>query len=88
MTDKLVQHVLSRKVRPAHPGEIVSDILDDYSITKNELCEGNTQWLEMLDGERPITNSFIVEVHRIFGISSQLLMNLQRKVDIWGSARE
>ena len=42
----------------------------------------------MLDGERSINNSFITEVHRVLGISSQLLMNLQRKVDIWDSARD
>ena len=77
-----------RKVRPVHPGEVVSDILDDYFIDREELCQGNYQWLEILEGERPVTNSFITEVNRVFGVSTQLLMNLQRKVDIWDSSKE
>ncbi len=81
----LVQSIISRTVRPVHPGEIVSNILDDYFITREELCEENPQWLEILEGEKPVTNSFISEVNRVFNISIQLLMNLQRKVDIWDS---
>ena len=83
-----ISSVISRKIRLIHPGEVVSNILDNYFIAREELCEGNYQWLEILKGERPITNSFITEAERVLNIPSQLLMNLQRKVDIWDSKYE
>ena len=86
--NNVVNFIVSRKVRPIHPGEVVSGILDDYFIAREELCEGNYQWIVMLDGERSITPSFIAEVNRVLSISTQLLMNLQRKVDIWDSNYE
>ena len=79
---------VSRKIRPIHPGEIVSDILDNYFLTREELCEGNYQWMEMLNSERPITLLFIAEVNKVLSTPTQLLMNLQRKVDIWDSNYE
>lgn len=82
--NNLVTSLLNRKIRPAHPGEIISDILDDYFIAREEFCQGNYQWIEILDGERPVTPLFIAEVN----ISTQLLINLQRKVDIWDSKHE
>lgn len=86
--ETLIYSTISRKIRPVHPGEVVSNILDDYFIAREELCEGNYQWMEMLEGERPVTNSFIIEVNRVLSIPTQLLMNLQRKVDIWDSKYE
>jgi plasmid maintenance system antidote protein VapI len=84
MTDKLVQHVLSRKVRPVHPGEIILDILEsrediEFDINKYE---------EMLKGDRPITYEFAKEVEDRLGLKADLLMILQRKVDIWDSNNE
>ena len=86
--NNVVNFTVSRKARPIHPGEIVSDILDNYFIAREELCEGNYQWMEMLNGERPITLLFIAEVNRVLSTPTQLLMNLQRKVDIWDSNYE
>lgn len=84
----VVNFIVSRKIRPIHPGEVVSDILDNYFIAREEFCEGNYQWMEMLNSERPITLLFIAEVNRVLSIPTQLLMNLQRKVDIWDSNYE
>lgn len=88
MQDKLVQHVLSRKVRPAHPGDIIRDILDERDISIGDLYLYNLELDEILEGERPITHYWAIEMEDKLGISSQLLINLQRKVDIWNSARE
>lgn len=84
MTYKLVQHVLSRKVRPAHPGEIILDILE----SRKDIVFDVVKYEEMLKGDRPITYEFAKEVEDKLDLSSNLLMNLQRKVDIWDSLHE
>lgn len=84
MTDKLVQHVLSRKVRPVHPGEIILDILE----YRKDIVFDISKYEEMLKGKRPITYEFAKEVENKLDLRADLLMVLQRKVDIWDSASE
>ena len=81
MTYKLVQHVLSRKIRPAHPGEIILDILE----SRQDIIFDISKYEEMLSGKRPVTYEFAKEVEDKLDLKADLLMNLQRKVDIWDS---
>lgn len=80
--------MLSRKVCPVHPGEVVSDLLDEKDISIGDLFLYNLELDEILEGERPMTSFWANKLETKLGISSQLLMNLQRKVDIWDSARD
>lgn len=80
-----VSNITQRKVKPLHPGSIVIDILEDRGISIEEFSRGNIQYKEILEGKRPITYAFAFEINLILGISIQLLLNLQRKVDIWDS---
>jgi plasmid maintenance system antidote protein VapI len=76
----LVKSVMFRKVRPIHPGEIIRDILEERDISINSLYLN-----EILEGKRSITFLWAKEIEKELGISTQLLLNLQRKVDIWDS---
>jgi len=76
----LVKSVMFRKVRPIHPGEIIRDILEERNISINNLYLN-----EILEGKRSITFLWAKEIEKELGISTQLLLNLQRKVDIWDS---
>lgn len=77
-----------QKIRPLHPGDIIQDILDERGISVDEFSKDNLQHREILLGERPMTYLFAIEIDLRLGVSSQLLINLQRKVDIWDSKDE
>jgi len=77
--------VMQRKVKPLHPGSIVVDILEDRGISVDDFSRNNLKLREVLLGTRPITYLLAVEVDLRLGISNQLLLNVQRKVDIWDS---
>lgn len=82
MCINLVGNIMQRKVKPLHPGSIVVDILEDRGIDKEEFLK------DILEGKRPIRFKFAFEIDLRLGIPTQLLLNLQRKVDIWDSLLE
>jgi len=81
----LVKSVMSRKIRPVPPGEIIRDILDERDISIGDIYLYNLELDEILKGERSITYFWAKQIEKELGISTQLLLNLQRKVDIWDS---
>jgi len=85
MCVNFVTNIMQRKVKPLHPGSILVDILEDRGISINEVSKSNLKLREVLLGTRPITYLLAVEVDLRLGVSTQLLLNLQRKVDIWDS---
>jgi len=88
MSVNFVFNVMQRKIRPLHPGSIVIDILEDRGINIRDLYLYNLELDEILKGERPITYYWVKEIENKLGIPVQLLINLQRKVDIWDSLSE
>ena len=72
-------------MRPLTPGDIIQDILDERDISINEFCDNDENLKEIVLGTRPMTHLVSEIINEELGISSQLLMNLQRKVDIWDS---
>jgi len=85
MQESLVQHVLSRKVRPVHPGEIITDILLDRGLTPETYANGNFILQEILEGKSSMSVRFAEDLGKKFDINPQLLIDIQRKVDIWDS---
>lgn len=83
-----VNNVMQRKVKPLHPGSIVVDILEDRGVSIEEFSKSNSKLKEILEGKRPLSCRFAFEIDLRLGISYQLLLNLQRKVDIWDSLLE
>ena len=88
MCVNFVTNVTQRKVRPLHPGSILVDILEDKGISVNEFSKSNSKLREVLLCTRPITYLLAIEVDLRLGVSTQLLLNLQRKIDVWDSLSE
>ena len=84
----LVQSVISRKIRPIHPGEVATDILKDSGINIQSYSSLNYKLRETLEGKRPMTYTMAKDLQCRLKVSAELLMNLQRKVDIWDSNYE
>lgn len=79
---------MQRKVKPLHPGSIVIDILEDRGISIDRFARGRVKLKDVLEGKRSINYISAFEIELRLGISAQLLLNLQRKVDIWESLLE
>lgn len=86
--NNLVKSTLNRKIRPLTPGDIIQDILEDKGISIGGLYLYNLELDKILEGERPMTYFWAKELESHLDISAELLMNLQRKVDIWDSQYE
>ena len=84
----VVSFTVSRKIRPVHPGEVVSDILDDLGINIQSYSSLDYKLRETLEGKRPMTYAMAKNLQWMLKVSAELLMNLQRKVDIWDSNYE
>ncbi|MBW4598780.1 MAG: HigA family addiction module antidote protein [Calothrix sp. FI2-JRJ7] len=78
---------VNRKVRPIHPGEVISDILEDLEISQTKFAEiigvSRRSVNEIIQGKRPITVDMAIRIGKALGNGPQLWLNLQQKVDIW-----
>ncbi|MGB5962508.1 MAG: HigA family addiction module antitoxin [Coleofasciculaceae cyanobacterium] len=76
-----------RQVRPIHPGEVISDILEDLEMTQTRFAEvlgvSRRTVNEIVQGRRPITVDMAIRIGKALGNGPQLWLNLQRKVDVW-----
>nr|WP_274382022.1 HigA family addiction module antitoxin [Myxacorys almedinensis] len=79
--------VHGRKTRPAHPGEVISDILEDLEMTQTNFAEilgvSRRTVNEIIQGRRPVTVDMAIRIGKALGNGPQLWLNLQQKVDIW-----
>jgi addiction module HigA family antidote len=86
MTD--VQDMIQgRQIRPVHPGEVISDVLEDIGMTQTSFAEvlgvSRRTVNEIVQGRRPITVDTAIRIGKALGNGPQLWLNLQQKVDIW-----
>lgn len=76
-----------RQVRPVHPGEVISDLLEDLEITQTRFAEilgvSRRTVNEIVQCRRPITVDMAIRIGKALGNGPQLWLNLQRKVDVW-----
>lgn len=83
----LQENFAVRQVRPVHPGEVISDILEDLEITQTKfalvLGVSRRTVNEIIQGRRPITVDMAIRIGKALGNGPQLWLNLQQKVDIW-----
>jgi antitoxin HigA-1 len=86
MTD-LQDMIHGRKIRPLHPGEVISDVLKDIGMSQTSFAEvlGVSRYTvsEIVQGRRPITVDMAIRIGKALGNGPQLWLNLQQKVDIW-----
>ena len=80
-----------RKVAPAHPGELVADLLADARRTKGEvaaLLRVSRQTLyRVLEGHSPVTAEMAVRLGKLFGNGPQLWLNMQAAHDAWHASQ-
>jgi antitoxin HigA-1 len=86
MTD-LQDMIHERQVRPVHPGEVISDVLEDIGMTQTSFAKvlgvSRRTVNEIVQGRRPITVDMAIRIGKALGNGPQLWLNLQQKVDIW-----
>ncbi|HBK96709.1 MAG TPA: addiction module antidote protein, HigA family [Microcoleaceae bacterium UBA10368] len=90
---KDIQDIIQgRKVRPVHPGEVISDVLEDLEITQTRFAEilgvSRRSVNEIVLGQRPITVDMAIRIGKALGNGPQLWLNLQQKVDIWDAVQK
>jgi len=91
---------IQRKVRPAHPGAILRNMLDELaadgdgqpaSLTQKELAKhlGVTQRAisELIRERRTMTADMAIRLSRVFKTTPDIWMNLQKAVDLWDAAQ-
>lgn len=87
--EKIIQ---GRKVRPVHPGEVISDVLEDLEMTQTRFAEilgvSRRSVNEIVLGQRPITVDMAIRIGKALGNGPQLWLNLQQKVDIWDAVQK
>ena len=76
-----------RLARPIHPGEVISDILDDLEINYHDFAEvlgiSYQTIQEIINGEKSITVDIAIRLGKALGNGHRLWLNLQQKVDVW-----
>jgi antitoxin HigA-1 len=84
--------IYGRKVRPVHPGEVISDVLEDLEMTQTRFAEilgvSRRSVNEIIQGKRPITVDMAIRIGKALGNGPQLWLNLQQKVDIWDAVQK
>ncbi len=84
--------IYERKVRPVHPGEVISDVLEDIEMTQTKFAEilgvSRRSVSEIVLGKRPITVDMAIRIGKALGNGPQLWLNLQQKVDIWDAVQK
>ncbi|MFS8117282.1 MAG: HigA family addiction module antitoxin [Microcoleus sp.] len=90
---KYIQDIIQRrKVRPVHPGEVISDVLEDIEMTQTRFAEilgvSRRSVNEIVLGQRPITVDMAIRIGKALGNGPQLWLNLQQKVDIWDAVQK
>ena len=90
---KDIQNIIQgRKVRPVHPGEVISDVLEDIEMTQTRFAEilgvSRRSVNEIVLGQRPITVDMAIRIGKALGNGPQLWLNLQQKVDIWDAVHK
>ncbi|MEG4025972.1 HigA family addiction module antitoxin [Microcoleus sp. S13C4] len=90
---KDIQNIIQgRKVRPVHPGKVISDVLEDIEMTQTTFAEilgvSRRSVNEIVLGQRPITVDMAIRIGKALGNGPQLWLNLQQKVDIWDAVQK
>ena len=77
---------------PAHPGEVIDDILTDIKKSKSEIAEVlgiSRQHLHaVLNGDKPVSANVAVRIAKAFGGSAESWLRMQAAYDAWHAERE
>ncbi len=87
-----VPNTRPREARPIHPGEILrEEFLPDYGLTVATLAEAagvsRQSVNELLRERRALSPEMALRLGKLFGMSPDYWLNLQRSVDLWEAER-
>ncbi len=77
---------------PIHPGEILrGDFLPDYGLTATALAKAvggvsRQSMSEFLCERRAVSPAMALRLGKVFGMSAEFWLNLERNVDLWDVA--
>lgn len=82
-----------RERRPIHPGEMLrEEFVPQYELTVASLADaaGVTRQSinELLRERRAVSPEMALRLGKLFGMSADFWLNLQRDVDLWDAAQE
>ena len=77
---------MKNEMRPVHPGEILSDELEELSMSATALAHAlavpTNRVTAILKGQRGITADTALRLSRYFGTAPQLWLNLQKTFEL------
>ena len=78
--------------RPIHPGEMLrEEFLPEYGLTVTAFAEAagvsRQSVNELLRERRAVSPEMALRLGKLFGMSPEYWLNLQRNVDLWNAAR-
>lgn len=77
---------VSNGMRPVHPGEILSEELDELGMTADALADAldisTDTILTVLNGEGRLTADMALRLSRYLGTTPQLWLNLQKTYEL------
>lgn len=77
----------NRRVRPAHPGEVIADVLEELGVTQTQLANhigvSRRSINQIINGSRSITVDMAYRLAQAIGGTHRTWLNLQQQVDAW-----
>ena len=81
------EYTVNKQIRPAHPGQVLSGILEDLNLTQGELAKRiktSRQTINaIINARQPITVDLAIRLGIFCGNGPDIWLNLQRAVDLW-----
>ena len=73
---------VSNRMRPVHPGEVLSEEIQELGLSANALKVPTNRITAILKGQRGVTADTALRLSRYFGTTPQLWLNLQKTYEL------
>ena len=88
-----IPNTRSLERRPIHPGEMLrEEFLPEYGLSVTALAEAagvsRQSMNELLRERRAVSPEMALRLAKLFAMSPEYWLNLQRNVDLWDAAQE
>lgn len=76
----------TQKIRPAHPGEHLKELLDDWGVSQYRLAKAtgipHSRITSLVHGRQGFTAATASRIARAFGMDPRFWLNLQQRYDL------
>lgn len=84
--------ILSRALKPSHPGELIFRLLVENKVSKRAasgaLGISRTQLYNLLDGKAGVSPDMAVRLGKFFGNGPDIWLRLQNRFDLWHAQKK